>query len=174
MKDLNDIRPMIEMLPFWEKYMWFFLLILGAVVMGVIIWGVYNFLNKDRKEKEEEVIEREDPYERGMRRLEEARVLMVEGADKALATELSGVIREYLESGHGMRAREVTTEEFLVEIVREGLFKGEIMVELRHFMELCDVAKFAKRGFEGEEREMLYKSAKMFIEYAQKEKGATR
>ena len=170
MKDVHDIRPMIEMLPFWERHMWLFLGILGAIVMGLIVWGIYNFLNRDRKVKEEVVV-KEDPYERGMRILEEARVLMVEGADKALATELSGVIREYLESGHGMRAREVTTEEFLAEVVTQKLFKGEIMVELRHFMELCDVAKFAKRGFEEEERELLYKSAKMFIEYAQKEKG---
>lgn len=58
-------------------------------------------------------------------------------------TELTFILRNYLEHHFGLRAKEQTTEEFIQEIVRTRTFSEEQRYELNRFLQLADLVKFA-------------------------------
>ncbi len=58
-------------------------------------------------------------------------------------TELTSILRNYLEHHFGLRAKEQTTEEFVQEIVRTRTFSEEQRYELNQFLQLADLVKFA-------------------------------
>lgn len=58
-------------------------------------------------------------------------------------TELTSILRNYLEHHFGLRAKEQTTEEFIQEIVRTRTFSEEQRYELNRFLQLADLVKFA-------------------------------
>jgi hypothetical protein len=59
-------------------------------------------------------------------------------------TELSGVVRRYLEDRFGLRAPERTTEEFLQELLVRPVLTTEHRTALAIFLESCDLVKFAR------------------------------
>jgi len=85
---------------------------------------------------------------------------------------LSRILREYIENRFGLRAPELTTEEFLEELARkpggQGPAGGEIPLEhqrlLREFLERADMVKFAKYLPDQKEIEASFEAAKRFIE----------
>ncbi len=88
------------------------------------------------------------------------------GADDADGwyVELSGVVRRYLEDGLGLRAPELTTEEFIREAGRSELLAAAHASLLRGFLERCDRVKFAAyRPPEAESRDALA-AARRFVE----------
>jgi hypothetical protein len=62
----------------------------------------------------------------------------------AFYVEVSQVLRVYLEERFGLSAPERTTEEFLPEAERSGLFGVEQQLHLRQFLQQCDLVKFAR------------------------------
>src|SRR5439155_17507093 len=79
-------------------------------------------------------------------------------------TELSGVIRHYVEDRFGLRAPERTTEEFLQELTQRPILSGEQRLALAHFLEQCDLVKFAQvRPTAGEGQAALH-AARAFVE----------
>lgn len=62
---------------------------------------------------------------------------------KAFYTEVTGVVRRYIERSTGVRAPEQTTEEFLHEILAVSVFADDEQRQLRQFLESADLVKFA-------------------------------
>ena len=60
-----------------------------------------------------------------------------------LHTELSAILRRYLENYFQIKAQEQTTEEFIVEISESKQFSGEWRNMLQQFLRLADLVKFA-------------------------------
>lgn len=83
---------------------------------------------------------------------------------KAFYVELTAVVRRYIERSTGVNAPELTTEEFLRQIVDDAIFADEEQVRLRGFLEAADLVKFA--AFEPEESDIdsSIQRARMFIQ----------
>lgn len=62
---------------------------------------------------------------------------------KEFFVRLTGVVRRYIERSTGVRAPEQTTEEFLREATKTGLFEESNRTKLRSFLESADLVKFA-------------------------------
>lgn len=110
------------------------------------------------------------PYEQAIHDLMNAQEYMKPGFDKVLSTKCSDIIRRYLEEAFQLQASEKTTEEFLHDIQREQTFHGKSLDTLVAFLEMCDLAKFAKIEFTHNEQKMLFEKAHMFLELAHTEK----
>ncbi len=84
-------------------------------------------------------------YDRAMRRLEKLERQGLPSAEAADAwyVELSDIVRRYIEDQYGVRAPELTTEEFLREARRSADLSGVHRTLLSAFLERCDRVKFA-------------------------------
>ena len=79
-------------------------------------------------------------------------------------TELSGVVRHYIEDRFGLRAPEQTTEEFLQELTRRLMLVDAQRLALSHFLEQCDLVKFAKVRPTTHEGGTALRAARTFVE----------
>lgn len=84
-------------------------------------------------------------YERALRRLAslERRNLPSGAGVDDWYVELSDIVRRFLEDQFGVRAPELTTEEFLQEVRRSEELNGSHRALLSAFLERCDRVKFA-------------------------------
>ncbi|MCA9393801.1 MAG: DUF4381 family protein [Candidatus Omnitrophica bacterium] len=78
-------------------------------------------------------------------------------------SELSDILRRYMEDYFGIRAPEMTTEEFLVSIRHHDAVAEEHKALLARFMQQADVVKFAKAAPTAEEADQSWELARRFI-----------
>jgi hypothetical protein len=105
-------------------------------------------------------------YDEAVRRLE---ALAARGAPDELAAdswyvELSSIVRRYLEGRYGVRAPELTTEEFLQEARRAAGLVATHRDLLTAFLERCDRVKFAGYRPDSDESMASLKAARAFVE----------
>jgi LPXTG-motif cell wall-anchored protein len=157
--DIHDIHSLAP-LTFWERHGTEIIIysILGLALLALVLWLLL------RKKTTPPLT----PYERALQDLLFARGLQDTGQDKAFAIAASDAVRRYLESAYHVPAPERTTEEFLQVAAHQVWMQGELTTLLRRFLEFCDLAKFAGQQFGAEEREQLLKSAREFIDAAEK------
>lgn len=91
------------------------------------------------------------PHDRARRALEAATRLL--GDPDAFCTELSAILRTYLEERFGWNAPDRTTEEFLAELRQDRMLPPSLQELLHDFLERCDLVKFAR--LEPTETELL-------------------
>jgi hypothetical protein len=84
--------------------------------------------------------------------------------DKTFASAISDILREYIEAEFAIRAPELTTEEFLLEARTHDDLRGGFSEQLKAFLNLVDLVKFAKMPLEYKQRDELYQSAVHFVE----------
>ncbi len=105
-------------------------------------------------------------YDEAVRRLEQ---LAARGAPDASAAdgwfvELSAIVRRYLEGRYGVRAPELTTEEFLQVARRAAGLAADHRELLTAFLERCDRVKFAGYRPDADESMATLKAARAFVE----------
>lgn len=83
---------------------------------------------------------------------------------KKFYVELTAVVRRYIERSTGVNAPDLTTEEFLRQIVDDAIFADEEQVRLRGFLEAADLVKFAAFEPEAADIESSIERARMFIQ----------
>lgn len=120
-----------------------FLLIIALLAICAVIW------RKRIKKKETLVLERkktahEIAYEQLMSLKE--RDYPGKGLIKEYYTDLSDIVRHYLENRFNLRAPEMTTEEFLEYVKTFSDLVKEHKMFLKDFLSHCDMVKFAKYG----------------------------
>jgi len=163
--DIMGIRPSRE-LGFWAEH-WPWAAPLIAVVL--VILGVLVYL----------LIRKKGPpplsaYEHARRELKRLEAEEGQMDDKAYSIGLSAALRRYLEGAFGLRAPEQTTEEFLEVAQADERIGGEALNTLQSFLELCDLAKFARHAFGQDERRQLLTTATEFIEQAERKEQANK
>jgi len=84
-------------------------------------------------------------------------------------TELSSILRNYLEDNFSIRAPEMTTEEFLSSIKNNDLLFNDQKEILKKFLSYADMVKFAKFTPSRINAEEGFHLAKVFIEQTKKE-----
>ena len=84
---------------------------------------------------------------------------------------LSAIVRTYIEGRFRLRAPEMTTEEFILEVQRDSPLIPEHRQLLGEFLAECDLVKFARYLPALEEAERVYAAARRFIEESRPAQG---
>lgn len=169
-----ELEPQREALPLRSRVQLYVWLGLAALVL----LGVGGFLGVRAWQRAARRQVRISAYDRAMARLRELeqRGLPRPGQDESAPApkpapkidvwyvELSAIVRRYLEDRYGLRAPELTTEEFLREAQRSGQLSSRHRDLLSDFLVRCDRVKFARYEPDEEESRQALASARTFLE----------
>jgi hypothetical protein len=154
--DIRDIRPPVEIANPWA-WVWWTLVVLVLAAAALAAWRYWR-----KRRLEIPVVPPVPAHIRAKQRLEEALALLSQ--PKPFCVAVSDAARQYLEERFDFHAPERTTEEFLHELQRTDLLTRDQKESLGHFLQSCDLVKFAK--YEPGEPELrdLHGSALRLIE----------
>ena len=152
----TELRParaaLAELQGPWLQRHWAWLAAALVVLIGAAA-GVVLWLRRAEQRA------RLTAYDRALARLQrlERRGLPKEAQLDGWYVELSDIVRRYIEGRFGLRAPELTTEEFLLEAGRSAEISKPHCELLSAFLERCDRVKFARYnpGGDGESQEAL-------------------
>ena len=137
--------PMKVPLTFRELLPW----ILLAILLAFIVWFVIYFLKK--RKKSEPVFQLKpriilQPYEIALAELEKLRVkkLWQNGKIKEYHTEVTEIVRRYVEERFLIMALESTTGEILDDLSGRADLPAKLLEKLLQILTLADLVKFAK------------------------------
>lgn len=167
---LADIEPPVSQ-PF-NWHLWAAAGMGAVVLLALVIW-----LWRRRKPAAPSLPPPLPPAELARRELQRLleRQLPEHGQVKEFYAALSTIIRQYLERNFGIRAPELTTEEFLAELGRRRSQSGSVIAAykglrpehrylLRDFLIHCDLVKFARHRPEVDDIEMAVTICRRFID----------
>ena len=146
---LYDIKPIIQVEKSPGK--WWLYLLLALVIIALIAFLLYWFIWRQKPLTEEEEIALLPPYDRAkmaIQKLEEKRFL--ERSElKAFYSELTYIIRKFLDEKIYNRSMESTTDELItrLELLKDGNqfpFKKETIQNIETILKRADLVKFAK------------------------------
>jgi hypothetical protein len=135
--------------------------LLSAVGAAGLIWRT-----RRRRLQPMPAVPAPPPHEQALAELEALRRedLAVRQRYEAYYVRLSGIVRRYVEGRFGLRAPEMTTEEFLQGCSTSAEFPASHRHLMREFLEHCDLVKFARYAPSDEEAERAFASARRFLE----------
>ncbi|MDY0076259.1 MAG: hypothetical protein RBR87_03200 [Bacteroidales bacterium] len=115
--------------------------------LGVTALALWYFLRRQRKTKPIPVFEKPKipPYKTAIEQLEELRhkKLWQNGHLKDYYSEMTDIVRSYIENQFGVQAVEMTTDEILIGIKPLRINEAAVY-KLKHCLQLADLVKFAK------------------------------
>jgi len=128
-----------EMLPY----------ILIALAITALVFGLIWYIRK--RKKNEPLIRirpkvKLQPFEKALQDLEKLRIrkLWQQGKVKEYHSELTGVLRTYIEEGFGIPAMESTTFEIVGQLRQQGEFPVPLVEKIEQILQMADMVKFAK------------------------------
>jgi len=138
------------------------LVILAVFLVAAGLTLVYFNRKKERQEK---IIKR-SAHEIAYEQLERLRVkdLISSGRIKEFYSEISDIVRRYLENRFGFKASEMTTEEFLAKVRESSSLNSGHKSLLREFLFRCDMVKFAKYLPQARDSDGAFDAAKNFVD----------
>ena len=158
--DIRDIRGPKKIPSIW-------LLPLTVLTVFAAIGGTYLAWAWNRRRFREAS---KRPLDIALDRLEKARALMQPTRGREFSIEVSGVVRDYIESRFQVRAAHLTTDEFLrdllepagsLRVAHRGLLEHRALLE--NFLQICDLAKFGGWNLGADEMEAILQSARQFV-----------
>lgn len=161
----RDIMP-LEKIPysFWEIFRWVLLfIVLGAI--AIAIWWIVTHRKVVKKMLGiSEPIDTRTPKERAIEQLEQLRRMQLwqNGKAKEYHTELTDIVRRFIEESTEIRATEMTSYETIEEV--ENRKWGVDISLLNDIFTRADLVKFAKNEPLANEHELSMTEATRFIE----------
>src|ERR1051325_9077619 len=166
-KNIKDIKPPIEVPFSWKEYLPYVYWGLGglAVLAGIIL--LVRYYQKKRKAKAivpEIIIPKIPPHVTALERLEKLKEekLWQQGKLKQYHSEISEILRQYIEHRFYIPAMEQVTDEILYAF-RTADAPEEQKMKLRHTLILADLVKFAKELPLPNENEQSWMNAYEFV-----------
>jgi len=137
---------------------WWALLALAA--LPAAFWGLRILASRRRH------LRRLSAYQRARAKLDALSAGRRPGPDavERFYVQLSAIVRDYLEDRFGLRAPELTTEEFLAEAGRSADLSQGHQALLNDFLRRADMVKFARLIPEADELDAAVKAASRFLE----------
>ncbi|HJX71168.1 MAG TPA: hypothetical protein VJ346_04430, partial [Bacteroidales bacterium] len=162
-RDIKDIEK--APVSFGEVYPYLLIIIFA----GLLVWFIIYYLRK--KEKNQPLIGRpkiEEPSHvialRELERLKSAK-LWQRKETKLYYSQLTEIIRRYIEGRFGIMAMEQTTDEILIEFEGQEILSEEDFKILREMLCLADLVKFAKAEPLPDENETQFENACTFVNH---------
>ncbi|HMR44414.1 MAG TPA: hypothetical protein PKC40_11305 [Saprospiraceae bacterium] len=140
---LEGIKPIIEEPVLFSDYLPYFY---GFGLTLIIALAVFYFSRRKKKVKKVEVkITPKTPHEIALEKLEtlKAAKYWQRGELKMYYSELTFILREYLENRYHFPALESTTDEILRDLKKTDM-EGEMLPVARDIFQTADLVKFAK------------------------------
>jgi len=158
--DINDIAPP-EAVPFDWTPVW----LAGAAALAITALGavLYVVLNRRKAAAAPPPPPAHQVALEALARLRR-RMLLEAGQHEEYYVALSGIVRTYVESRFGLRAPEMTTEEFLLAMQRDRRLSTDHRSLLGEFLSESDLVKFARHMPTLEDAERTGTAARRFIE----------
>ena len=156
---MRDIKGPVGLPVLINRY-----LFLAGVLFFVALGVCAGYLLKKNKEKQ--AIPKKPAHEIAYEQLEELRLkdYIRQGKIKEYYTEVSDIIRHYLENRFALRAPEMTTEEFLESARDAAALISEHKNLLKEFLLCSDLVKFARYAPSADEVNAIFDSAKHFVD----------
>jgi len=162
-KIFDIIRPYKAPVTFGEMLPWIFIILL----LGIIVWAIIRYLPKLRKSNAESsvFIPAEPAHVIAFRDLErlKSQELWQKGETKKYYTELTEILRRYLENRFRVYSLELTTSETLDALVKSGFKKNGSYNDLKTVLTGADLVKFAKYNPVASENESHFQTAWNFV-----------
>jgi hypothetical protein len=153
-EDIRDIRGPRFVWPGWLTAA----LIAGGVLLAVLGYWGWRWLRRRRRPRALA------PFELALQRLEDIRPLMQPHTVREFSTAASDIVRSYIELRFDVTATQLTTEEFLRDLLtstRAALLRHRAL--LAEFLQQCDLVKFAGISLTLQNMESLHHSARAFV-----------
>ena len=144
----------------------------GLIILGslVTVAGLVFFIKKYLKRKTHKKAHK-TPYQVASEKLHQLKKDLTQADDKTFTTQVSDILRQYLEKAFALPAPERTTEEFLNDFSDFNLISKEASIPLADFLQSCDLVKFAKQSLTQEQRKRLIESAENIVYTTHREKA---
>lgn len=167
--DLKDVEnPEFVLM----DYIWWFIIPLLVIALLVAGWFGWRYWQK-HKSNAPVVVKKEKPvpaHIQAMQALDElaGKKLWQNGQEKQFHTELTVILRYYIERRFEVLALEKTTDEILDELYELAESQKASLSNLKQILQLADLAKFAKYKPLPDENQLAFMNAKMFVEQTKK------
>ena len=158
--DIRDIKPPVDLpADFLFTTFWEILFLAGIFIL-------IRFFLRRLKQPRKKIVPAKSPWEVALERLNSLRKqnLPQQGQVKEYYTQLSDIVRRYIEDRFRIRAPEMTTQEFLEYLKNSEDLTPEHKGFLKDFLNSCDMVKFAKYGPSLAETEESFRFALKLIE----------
>lgn len=155
--NLNPDWSIIEEQVSWRDYLIYLYMVLGVLALIGVVFLLIKYLKKDKVEVSEvkEVVKlpAHEIALQSLTQLKEAE-LWQKGEMKAYHTELTRVMRQYIEDRYTIQALEMTSSQLKKELKTQGI-PSDIIVRFDDILQIADKVKFAK-GSTGPEINMKF------------------
>lgn len=144
---------------------WWWLYIICVVVLGGAFAAWYIYRRGGLKELVKPAAKPIPPYEKAISQLEvlRSRKLCEKGQEKEFYTELTEILRQYLEGRFGINAMEMTTTQIKA-AVRANSTTRDMSSQMSQILEMADFVKFAKMRPMPEDNVRTFNHAMQFVE----------
>lgn len=161
--DIKDVfSPKFSLKFFLKKLLpW----IIGALLLAALIYLFIILLKRRKVKTPEEIKPNIPPYELAISRLEKIRQekLWQQNRHKEYHSELTDVLRDYIEEVFVIPAMEMTSDEILTQLNFLRIEKKAVYQKLQQILHLADLIKFAKWNVGPDEHEQSLNNAFMFV-----------
>lgn len=160
--DIRDLKPIAEP----SQGLALYYLLAGLVLVVVIGYLIYRYF-RGRTVEEVEVVEPPLPaHELAYQRLRdlELSAYIENGEIERYFTILSQILREYIEKRFGVKAQEMTTQEFMAKALNSVAMNRDHQDLLRMFMYKADLVKYAQYVPEYQQIHQTFQAAKRFVD----------
>lgn len=161
-----DIKPIKDIMKVELSWMDYWRWIAGGLLaLSLLAFGIwYLFFRKKPEEVEEVFVPVLPPHEHALQRLDnlEAAKLWQSGKVKDYYSELTDILREYMERRFDIPAMESTSDE-IVAAMKPINVKGTVKERLVSLLQMADLAKFAKMVPSVENNVQSMKDVRKFV-----------
>jgi len=169
LEQIRDIKKPIEVELTWLDYvkMHYQKVLIGLLIL-LVIFVLYKFLMREKTEVV--VVEKAEPkiapHIIALKKLYDlnGKKLWQKNKVKMYYTDLSEIVREYIENRFNVPALEQTTIEIISSIQHKSEINSDQKAALKDLLQLSDMVKFAKFKTLADENSKMYESALNFIE----------
>ncbi len=166
-----DIKA-IQVPPFvWQDYLLYIgLVLLILLVLAALGVGTYMYIQKKKKGYYFRPVVIEPPHVIALHALDHVKVekLWQQGKEKEYFTEITDILRKYIEDRFGVNAFEMTSDEIL-NVVNNFMIVESSTESLQQILKLSDLVKFAKYKPFANENDLSLVNAYLFVNQTKKE-----
>ncbi|MEI6554016.1 MAG: hypothetical protein WCL70_00345 [Paludibacter sp.] len=165
-KAIADIKPVFDMRFDWRDFLKTVLLVLVILILiGVLIYLFQRFFKKKTVLTENEIKLLQPAHVVALNQLDKIKQekLWQQDRPKEYHTELTDVLREYIERIFNINSMEMTSEEILDHLRSLRMEQKSTYQSLQQILKLADLVKFAKWNAAPDEHELSLINAYLFV-----------